>query len=109
MDNPTYEDYVSNGYEPIGCGDKVASVIIFYSFAIVVALIFMNLFIAIILEGYQETLTQNKKLFNSTKSEEFRHVWSIYDKDATGYIYKRNFIKFMLRLGTPIGWDQDFV
>lgn len=48
IDNPTYEDYIKAG-ETVGCGNKVGALIIFYSFWILVSLVFINLFIAIIL------------------------------------------------------------
>jgi hypothetical protein len=50
--NPTYEDYVANGYEPIGCGNKYVAGAFFYSYILVVVLIFLNLLIAVILDGY---------------------------------------------------------
>jgi hypothetical protein len=52
IDNPSYEDYVENGKNTIGCGNINSSVIIFVIFCIIVILIFLNLFIAVILEGY---------------------------------------------------------
>ena len=55
--NPTYEDYIEAG-TPIGCGVDYIPIIYFFSFSIIVPLIFLNLFVAIILEGFEET---NKK------------------------------------------------
>lgn len=52
ISNPLYEDYANNNFEPVGCGDSAASTVIFFSYGIVVTLIFLNLFIAIILQGY---------------------------------------------------------
>lgn len=47
--NPTYEDYVANGYETVGCGNIYTATATLYSFAVIGMLIFLNLFIAIIL------------------------------------------------------------
>jgi hypothetical protein len=55
------------------------SIIVFIIFAIVVIQIFLNLFIAIILEGHKETKDRNEKMFNNDVKEHFREVWSYYD------------------------------
>ena len=47
--DPTYEDYVNNGYEAVGCGNIASSSFVFIIFIVMVILIFLNLFIAIIL------------------------------------------------------------
>ena len=62
---PSYEDYVNNGYQTIGCGNKPASLIIFFTYAIIIPLIFLNLFIAIILQGYEDMTKKHNNLFNS--------------------------------------------
>jgi Ion transport protein len=49
-----YQKYVDNGYQTTGCGSAYAGLIYFISYIIVVPLIFLNLFIAIILEGFEE-------------------------------------------------------
>ena len=54
-DTPSYQMYVENGNKAIGCGDKFTSILFFVSFCIIVVLVFLNLFVAIILEGFEET------------------------------------------------------
>lgn len=54
-ENPTYEDYQANDNSTVGCGPGVSGVLYFWSFYIFVNLIFLNLFIAIVLTGFQET------------------------------------------------------
>ena len=56
----------------------------------------MNLFIAIILDSYEETNERNSKMFNSDLKENFREVWSYYDQEATGYLKISDFPNFML-------------
>ena len=48
IENPTYQDYVDNGYETIGCGSSFATAYLFL-FTFMISIIFINLFIAIIL------------------------------------------------------------
>lgn len=68
----------------------------------------MNLFVAIILEGFADTYQKDKKLFNHETTEYFRDVWSRFDPNATCFIRTKDFSKLMLALGTPIGWDESF-
>lgn len=49
IEDPTYQDFVDNDYEPIGCGSKGVSIAFFVIFVIMVSLVFLNLFIAVIL------------------------------------------------------------
>ena len=65
IENPSYYDYVENGYNTMGCGNLYLAVITFNTFAIIVNLIFLNLFIAIILDSYEETTDRKKRMFNN--------------------------------------------
>jgi hypothetical protein len=56
IDNPSYLDYKNNNYEAIGCGNITSAFAFFVSFMFVVNLIFLKLFIAIILDGYNQTI-----------------------------------------------------
>jgi hypothetical protein len=55
MDSPDYTDYVANGKETNGCGYPTVALLYFVSFLLIVTLVFLNLFIAIILEGFGNT------------------------------------------------------
>ena len=55
LESPTYEDYKNNGFETLGCGSRYPGVAYFVSFIIVIFLTFLNLFIAIILQGFEHT------------------------------------------------------
>lgn len=50
--SPTYDDYVANGHQTLGCGAGFEGILYFFSFYLLVNLIFLNLFIAIILQGF---------------------------------------------------------
>ena len=52
IENPTYQDYVDAGFKPVGCGNKYLAGTFFYTYILLVTLIFLNIFIAIILGGY---------------------------------------------------------
>ena len=83
---PTYSDYVANNYKTVGCGNKYTSWAFFISYYFIVDLIFVQLFIAIILQGYQKVIIRESKMFNHDTLEHFRHTWSDFDHDASGYI-----------------------
>ena len=50
-----------------------------YSFIFLIILIFMNLFIAIILQGYSDVQESVSKTFNNDQKEEFIEAWSKFD------------------------------
>lgn len=50
LDSPKYM-----GGEATACGNRVLAITFFVSFVIVVSLVFLNLFVAIILEGFEDT------------------------------------------------------
>lgn len=52
---PTYDDYASNNFETVGCGNFYVGSVFFVSFLLIVTFIFLNLFIAIILEGFHSS------------------------------------------------------
>jgi hypothetical protein len=53
VDNPTYADFMKEG-EAVGCGNYGITYAFFLSFVVMISLVFLNLFIAIILDGYFE-------------------------------------------------------
>ena len=53
--NPSYNDYVAAGRQPVGCGSASLAYAYFVSYMFVVNLIFLKIFIAIILQGYNDT------------------------------------------------------
>ena len=54
MENPSYEDYANNGRQMIGCSSRTSALIFFISYMFIVSLIFLKLFIAMILGGYDQ-------------------------------------------------------
>jgi len=83
--NPSYSDYVKAG-ETVGCGYRVIAYAFFTSYTFIVNLIFLQLFIAVILQGYDDTQVQEARLFNNEMSRIFREKWSDFDPQATTFI-----------------------
>lgn len=106
IEEPEYEDYVKHG-GPQGCGKPYTSQVFFISFVVIISLVFLNLFVAIILEGFDDIQRKDKrKVFDQSTTETFRDIWSSYDPFATGFIRVQDFQRFMLKLGesSNIGW-----
>jgi|LauGreDrversion4_2_1035121.scaffolds.fasta_scaffold109448_2 hypothetical protein len=90
-----------------GCG-SMAGIIFFISYFLMVPLIFLNLFIAIILEGFEQTNQRVNNLIPEEELEKFRDHWSTYDRDATGYIKIKDLTKLMFDLRDPLGWNERY-
>lgn len=74
--NPSYRDYVNNGFKTVGCGNRYLAQSFFVSYMFVVNLVFLKIFIAIILQGYNDMQLQDTRLFNNDMDDRFREVWT---------------------------------
>ena len=68
----------------------------------------MNLFIAIILEGYFNTISKSQQLIEPQLIIQFKTAWSQFDPDATGVIDTAKFMEFLYELGPPLGWKESY-
>eukprot|EP00347_Sterkiella_histriomuscorum_P013804 403363301 len=108
VDSPVFQDYQSAGYNTVGCGSFTFPIIYFYSYILVVQLIYLKLFIAIILQGFQDTTERDNKLLDQEASDRFREVWANYDPDGTTFMSSQSYGLFLERLGQPLGWELDY-
>lgn len=69
-----------------GCGFPVAGRIYFFAFQLVVSQIFLNLFIAIVIDAYSGQSQMASLPVRQIDLDLFCEVWSYYDNDATGFI-----------------------
>jgi hypothetical protein len=103
----SYADYAAAGYTAVGCGDMPTAIIYMDSFILLVRLIFLNLFIAIILDSFGDVTDQEARLLNSDMVERILESWANFDSNATGFIKVTDFEAFMRELRRPIGWDEE--
>ncbi len=82
--NPSYEHIQQVG-EIDGCGNAFGY-FYFCSFVIIVSFVYLNLFIAIILQGFTDTNERANLKINEQVYEDFRDKWSDYDKEGRGLI-----------------------
>lgn len=66
---------MENGGEVNGCGSPLAAYIYFISFMIVVPFIFLNLFIAIILEGFTNSSKTESMRIHDSDIDDFKKAW----------------------------------
>jgi hypothetical protein len=62
------------------------TVFYFFSFFVIVVLVFMRLFIAITITAFQETNERDNKFMNSHLSDHFREIWSGFDPDVSALL-----------------------
>jgi len=62
---PDYGTMMANNGSPTGCGASLITKAFFYSYLVIVGLCLLNLFIAVILDGYFFTVEKEKQVFNS--------------------------------------------
>jgi hypothetical protein len=74
------------GAKPMGCGKPISAVLYFVSFMIIMSFVFLNLFIAIILEnfGIQNDAADSK--INSDTLEIFNKFWLRFDPKGKAFI-----------------------
>jgi hypothetical protein len=107
VEEPKFSDFQKAGM-PVGCGSYMLSYAFFGAFVILVNFVFLNLFVAIILNGYFETTDKESQAMNSDMLGIFKDAWSAFDPDATGFIKIHYFADFMFELQPPLGWGESF-
>ena len=72
--SPTYDDYIKSSYgtskfETVGCGSSATATAFLMSYSFIVSMIFLNLFIAVILQGFDDQNAESNKPFDDTLME----------------------------------------
>jgi len=64
-----------------------------------VSLVFFNLFVAIILQSFEDILQSDQQVFHADRTEHFRDKWAEIDQKATGFIKKKDIKTLLFSLG----------
>ena len=72
--------------QPSGCGSKYTAYFYFISYTMIVTFIFLNLFIAIILEGFDDTNEAENMPVQEHDIHTFQLAWMNYDPEGKGFI-----------------------
>eukprot|EP00347_Sterkiella_histriomuscorum_P019834 403340124 len=98
--DPSYEDILSNNGQACGCGNYWIAMIYFTSYQLLVTFISLNLFIAIILEGFNDTNEKQNLRVDDLMINKFIKVWRRFDPEGTGFIDVKSFKDFLQKLLT---------
>lgn len=96
--NADYYSILANGMQADGCGIANVAVPYFYSFTLIVSQIFLNLFIAIIIDSFLNQADAFALPVNQNDIDEFIEVWALFDPDARGFIESHQLEEFIQRL-----------
>jgi len=80
----TIDDFEKRG--PMGCGLPHTSRIYFISFTVIGVFVMLNMFISIIMDGYNVSQEQENMRINEETVEIYKKLWHKYDKKASGLI-----------------------
>ena len=80
----------------MACGSYWASLTFFISYILLVSQIFLNLFVAIILDGFDDSKQQSEVRITDEMLSSFQVIWSEFDSEATGYISAQDIEEFVI-------------
>ena len=95
-----------DGCTPLpGCGQPGWSALYFPLFTLLVTFIMLNLFVAVILEGFDQTVEGDD--LSKEQFVLFADVWQEFDPDATTFICVADLPKLLIKLPKPMGLGED--
>ena len=74
------------------------------SFILFVTLIFLNLFIAIILQGFSDISEKENLFLNDSSLGKFSSKFAKYDPEGTGFISVNDLPVLFYKIGPPLGF-----
>jgi len=89
-----------------GCG-SASAYIYFLSFTTLVTFIMLNVFIAVVLSGWETEDDDNMPL-KEDQVEEFVEAWQKYDQDATHFITYQQLLLLIQELNEPLGFGPEY-
>lgn len=89
---------MANGGEPKACGNPFAAYPFFIIFNILVFQIFINLFVAVIIDAFLGQTDHFNLPLHNYAIEEFINIWAEFDPLATGFIDIQDLERFIVRL-----------
>jgi len=64
----------------------------------------LNMFVAVVLEGFSESMKDSGKAVNSDVLIDLRKKWSEFDHEARGWIYSDDVAQILHELPPPFGF-----
>lgn len=110
VENYTYDmllaarAYTGDSKLTIGCTPSIpVTYMYFFSYMLVTSYVLLNLFVAVILEGFEETAEKNASAVTKNDLVLLCQLWESYDPLALGYISDHSFTKFAREVPQPLG------
>ncbi|TMW67483.1 hypothetical protein Poli38472_011103 [Pythium oligandrum] len=110
VEDYTYEqlqaarDASGNPKLTIGCTPGVKTTyMFFFTYQLITTYVLLNLFVAVILEGFEETTEKNMSAVTKDDFAHICYIWERYDPKATGYIPDHEFLRFLRDVPPPLG------
>jgi hypothetical protein len=88
------------------CGSDFSFIFII-SFQIISPIIIMNLFVVLIIEGYNDSMYENESMLCKENMEEFVNLWMDYDRKCTQSLSPYEFVLVLKQIIPPIGLNYD--
>ena len=89
----------------MGCGNKAWAYFYMISFQFVFAIIALNLFVAVILEGFENSSRLEEANLSEYALNNFKHEWLKFDPKTTGLIECKHLIYFLEVIDLP--WQEE--
>merc|ERR1712100_761 len=86
----------------------MSAILFFTTFTLIVTFVIMNMFIAIIVEGFQEMTSPGTCALSKEQFEEFCGIWSQFDPNATYKISMNDLEPLLLAIPAPLGFGSKF-
>ena len=99
----SHESFIADG--PKECGN-FGSFIFFTIFIIIIQMMMLNLFIAVVVEGFASTNKEHTGTVTSVDYQKFVDQWLLIDHNATGWISLENIVFLLHELDAPLGYRQ---
>jgi hypothetical protein len=103
-DTPDYASIQAAGGVPNGCGTSF-SYMYFVLFQLIVSIIFLNLFVAVILNGFTNSNEEEGFEIFKLLIAQFKHVWCKFDPDGSGFVA----VETMESLVTELEQETEFI
>ena len=104
VNSQTYEERQLYGIR--GCGSALAYPY-FISFMLLISLMIMNLFVAVVIEGFEESRKDDEdSIINSRQLDTFLEKWSRYDPKAKGWIRPVDLAFLLHDIDQPLGYRE---
>ncbi|XP_067031224.1 sodium channel protein 1 brain-like [Acropora muricata] len=90
------------GGGPGDCGNRILAVIFFVTYILIIFLIMINMYIAVILENFNEAQSQEEIGVSDDDLETFIQVWEEFDPNASHFIALHQLSDFLDALEPPL-------